>query len=45
MWVHHIGEIAMGLMVFLLVGHFGASFYMKYRRRKRNQEKQDLEKD
>lgn len=46
MWIHHIGEIAMGVVVFLLVGHFGSSFYMKYRRRKkRAKEAEQAEQD
>ncbi len=43
MWIHHIGEIAMGIMIFLLVGHFGSSFYMKYRRRKKREAEQKPE--
>ncbi len=39
MWINYIGEIAMGLFIFLLAIHFGVHFYFKAQKRKLRQKK------
>lgn len=45
MWIHHIGEIAMGFFVVLILIHFGLHFLFKYQKMKKNKQKQNSEKD
>ncbi len=35
MWIHHIGEIMIGLTIALIIAHLGAHAYIKHRKRKR----------
>jgi len=37
MWIHHIGEIAMGFFVLLIAIHFGLHFLFKYQKKKKDQ--------
>jgi len=40
MWINHIGEIAMGFFVLLILIHFGLHFLFKYQKRKQNNAEQ-----
>ena len=35
MWIHHIGEIAIGLFVLLFAAHFGLHFLFKWQKHRR----------
>jgi len=39
MWINHIGEIAIGFFVFLILIHFGLHFLFKYQKKKQDQAK------
>ena len=39
MWIHHIGEIAIGFFVLLIAIHFGLHFIFKAQRIKRDKAK------
>jgi heme/copper-type cytochrome/quinol oxidase subunit 2 len=39
MWIHHIGEIAMGFFIFLIVLHFSVHFIFKALRMKNTRKK------
>ena len=43
MWIHHIGEIMIGVTILLVVAHLGAHFYFKARHRRRKAQQQDSE--
>ena len=46
MWIHHIGEIAIGFFIGLLALHFGVHFIFKLQRRKNKKKTiKQLEKD
>lgn len=38
MWIHHIGEIAIGFFVLLILIHFGLHFLFKYQKMKKNKQ-------
>lgn len=40
MWINHIGEIAMGFFILLLVVHFGLHFLFKAKRVKKQKDAQ-----
>jgi hypothetical protein len=46
MWIHHIGEIAIGFFIGLLALHFGVHFIFKLQRHKSKKKTiKQLEKD
>ncbi|WP_321324155.1 hypothetical protein [Thiomicrorhabdus sp.] len=45
MWIHHIGEIAIGFFVLLILIHFGLHFFFKYQKKKKDQQKANSAKD
>lgn len=45
MWIHHIGEIAIGFFVVLIALHFGVSFYFKWLKKRQKQSEQTPPKD
>jgi len=44
MWINHIGEIAMGFFVLLIVIHFALHFVFKAQRIKRDKLKKESQK-
>lgn len=40
MWIEHIGEIALGLMVILVLAHFGLHFLFKAQKAKKRKQEQ-----
>ena len=36
MWIHYIGEIAIGFFVLLIAIHFGLHFLFKYQKKKKD---------
>lgn len=40
MWIHHIGEIMIGVSVLLVVAHLGLHFYLKARHQRRKAHEQ-----
>jgi hypothetical protein len=44
MWINHIGEIAMGFFVLLILIHFGLHFLFKYQKRKQGKSLSKSEK-
>lgn len=45
MWIHYIGEIAIGVFVGLMVLHFGVTFYFKWLKKRQTQQAQDHSKN
>lgn len=45
MWIHYIGEIAIGFFVLLLVLHFALHFLFKAQSVKKKQKKQQASQD
>lgn len=43
MWIHHIGEIAMGAVALLLVIHFGLHILFKHKKSTKKHDKIDEE--
>ena len=43
MWIHHIGEIAIGLFVLLFAAHFGLHFLFKWQKHRRQTSKHKIE--
>ncbi len=41
MWIHHIGEIAIGAFVLLIAVHFGLHFMFKAQRAKKGRQQND----
>lgn len=41
MWINHIGEIAIGFFVLLILIHFGLHFLFKYQKRTKDKRKQE----
>jgi len=39
MWINHIGEIAIGFFIFLILIHFGLHFLFKYQKNKQDKAK------
>lgn len=44
MWINHIGEIAMGFFVLLIVIHFALHFVFKAQRIKRDKQQKNVNK-
>jgi hypothetical protein len=40
MWIHHIGEIAIGFFILLIILHFALHFIFKSQRVKKERQKQ-----
>ncbi len=38
MWIEHIGELAIGFFILLIIAHFGLHFFFKYKKKKMDQE-------